>query len=57
MKPNKHTNKLVEISFQILLSNTESMQICTSQISGILQDASAQPSVVQYIPLFHVFMA
>ena len=39
MKPNKRTSKLVEISFQILLSNTESMQICSSQISGILQDA------------------
>ena len=37
MKPNKDTNKLVEISFKILLSNTGmSMQICISQISGIL---------------------
>ena len=60
MKPNKDTNKLVEISSQIglLLSNTGmSMQICISLISGILQGASAQPSVVQYIPLFHVFKA
>ena len=32
MKPNKDTNKLVEISSQILLSNTGmSMQICISQ--------------------------
>ena len=37
MKPNKDTNKLVEISFKILLSNTGmSMQIYISQISGIL---------------------
>ena len=42
MKPSKDTNKLVELSFQILLSNTGmSMQICISQTSGILQGASA----------------
>ena len=58
MKPNKDTNKLVEISSQILLSNTGmSMQICISQISGILQGASARSSVVQYIQLFHIFKA
>ena len=56
MKPNKDTNKPVEISFQILNTGM-SMQICISQISGILQGASARPSVVQYIPLFHVFKA
>ena len=33
------------------------MQIYISQISGILQGASGRPSVVQYIPLFHVFKA
>ena len=58
MKPNKDTNKPVEISFQILNTGM-SMQICISfsQISGILQGVSAQPSFVQYIPLFHVFKA
>ena len=57
MKPNKDTNKLVEISSQILLSNTGmSMQICISQFWN-LQGASARPSVVQNIPLFHVFKA
>ena len=56
MKPNKDTNKPVEISFQIRNTGM-SMQICISQISGILQGASARPSVVQYISLFHVLKA
>ena len=53
MKPNKDTNKPVEISFQILNTGM-SMQIFISQISGILQGASAQPTVLSNT--FHYFM-
>ena len=46
MKPHRHTNKLVEISFQILLSkywHFNALQICISQISGILCPAQCCP--------------